>query len=214
MAPPPDRSDVVKLANSEKSDYVDNVLYPTNLAFLPTILFPILSALALIFLYPIPARYVFKHVRSEQKKLKEIQRTIEDETPITQEEAAVLRASLRKATRDFETELSNPENVITKLKSDLELAERRTSASADFEMVLDAEQTNALVEISKDGTTTAEYLHEKLNLDSVAFDHIIDELKRFSFIKDWEENDIRFLGSTAEGRAYLIKSRSSPRQQA
>ena len=81
-------------------------------------------------------------------------------------------------------------------------------------MVLDAEQTNALVEISKDGTTTAEYLHEKLNLDSVAFDHIIDELKRFSFIKDWEENDIRFLGSTAEGRAYLIKSRSSPRQQA
>lgn len=189
----------------KKFEYIDNVLYPGWRALGPTILFPIISAFALIFLYPIPARYVYKHVRSEQKKLKEIQRAIEDETPITQEEAVELRAAIRKARREFENEIESREANIFRLQEDLKRAESHTKAAEDFNVILDDEQVNVLAEICRRGSIDYEMLFTKLSLQRMVLEHIIDELKRFSMINETSnENDERYLAGTPEGRTYLV----------
>lgn len=193
----------------KKFAYIDNVLYPGYQALLPTILYPLLSACALIFLYPIPARIVFKHVRSEQKRLKEIQRAIEDETPITQEEASELRASIRKAKREFEDQITVREVTIEKLKRDLETAERRFEGMNDFEVILEPKQVEALAQIGVNQKVLAEGLFNDLSLGRVEFDHLIDELMRHGFVKELNEGNFRFLAATAKGRSYLMKNRQA-----
>lgn len=67
------RAIVVLLSKDEpikKFAYLDKVLYPDWHAFGPAVMFPLLSAIFLIFIYPIPARFVYEHVSKEQKRLK------------------------------------------------------------------------------------------------------------------------------------------------
>lgn len=54
-------------------------------------LLPLLSSVAFILIYPYPARWMFQYWYSQHKKMKEVQQRIEDETPMTQEEAIALR---------------------------------------------------------------------------------------------------------------------------
>lgn len=54
-------------------------------------LFPLITALLYIFVYPYLAKFPYEFSETRKKELKEIKRGIEDETPITQEEANRLR---------------------------------------------------------------------------------------------------------------------------
>jgi hypothetical protein len=114
---------VVLLSNldvQKKFDYIDTILYPTlGDIFARGTIYPLLSALFLIYVYPIPARRVYEYVRSEQKKLKEIQQRIEDETPITVEQARELRTAIRKADSDFEREIGERDAIILKLRQEI-----------------------------------------------------------------------------------------------
>ncbi|MDO8263486.1 MAG: hypothetical protein Q7T21_09680, partial [Gallionella sp.] len=67
-------------------------LYPNTDAWITSgIVFPLLSAVVFILLYPYPARWIFHYWYSQHKKLKAVQQSIEDEMPLTQAEAIVLR---------------------------------------------------------------------------------------------------------------------------
>jgi len=67
-------------------------IYPSSTIWLlNAIVFPLLSAVLFILVYPHPARWIFGYWYSQHKKLKAIQQKIEDETPLTQAEAIVLR---------------------------------------------------------------------------------------------------------------------------
>ncbi|WP_426195031.1 hypothetical protein [Massilia sp. DWR3-1-1] len=107
-------------AASEKFAYVDAHLFATwqDYAF-RGFLFPLCSALCYIYLYPAPARKVYEFTQSEAVKMKKAQQRIEDETPISEEEAAELRANMRKEKRDRADELDRADKLIKQLQDDL-----------------------------------------------------------------------------------------------
>jgi hypothetical protein len=70
----------------EKFQIIDAVAFPSGISILLNgFVYPLATALALIFLYPIPARYVYEYAKKRQRELKEIQQKIDDETPLTKE---------------------------------------------------------------------------------------------------------------------------------
>jgi predicted transcriptional regulator len=110
----------------EKIAYINGVLYPDYQSFgLYGILGPLLTTLFFIYLYPIPARYVFKYTREQQAKTKVIQQQIEDNTPLTQKESREIRASMRILERAWDTENAEYMEKIDGLKTDLRNAEQR-----------------------------------------------------------------------------------------
>ncbi len=71
-----------------------DTLYPTAESWLrQAALYPFISAVVFILAYPYPARWIFEYWYTQHSKLKRVQQTIEDKTPLTQEEAKELRRS-------------------------------------------------------------------------------------------------------------------------
>lgn len=102
----------------QKFSYVETWIFPSTESFLLFgILYPLLSALALIFIYPYPANFVYKFHRNQQKKLKEIRQQLEDETPLTIEEARKIRHETFQLTKEFDEELKRRDAEIEMLKA-------------------------------------------------------------------------------------------------
>ena len=78
-------------STTEKFALIETVFPDTRALALQGGLFPLLTALAIIFLYPYPAKYIYKFSRLQHQELKIIQTQIDDATPMTKEEARKLR---------------------------------------------------------------------------------------------------------------------------
>lgn len=118
----------------EKVNHIDAVIYSD---FWPTLLFllagPLATALLFLYLYPIPARHVYKHFREQQKSLKAIKVAIEEETPLSQSEHNKLRRRISEMESAFYEELTKKDAEIERLRSLLEsknTAKPRTNSNA------------------------------------------------------------------------------------
>ncbi|HFG2062751.1 hypothetical protein ACJO1Z_22865 [Vibrio parahaemolyticus] len=106
---------------SEKIDFIDGVLYSgwlQPLVFL--VMGPLLTALAYIYIYPIPARFVYKHSGKQQRQLKAIKVEIEDEMPMTQEEHNRLRQKISNLESAYYAELASKDSEIDRLRALIE----------------------------------------------------------------------------------------------
>ena len=93
------------------------------------LLAPALSALLYIFVYPFPSRFVYSYTQKQQAELKRIQQKIEDETPLTQEDARELRSQLRKAAVESDKAIEDRNKTIKSLQEDLKRLESSAPAS-------------------------------------------------------------------------------------
>lgn len=105
----------------KKFTYIDQILYPHQFPyslyeFFPLFVGPLLAAILFIILYPYPAKWVYRYARTRQKELKEIRQKIEDETPLTIEEAQKIRKNHLLAQMEFQKDLDQKESEITRLK--------------------------------------------------------------------------------------------------
>ncbi len=90
----------------DKLIFIDNVIYPGhNNVILHGFIFPLITALLIIYIYPYPAKITYKFYRHRQAELKEIQQAIDDETPLTKDEAKKIRSDALKMTINFEAEI-------------------------------------------------------------------------------------------------------------
>lgn len=97
---------VSELHFKERMAYLDG-LYPTTEDwFNHCVWWPLLTAVLFLVIYPWPARAMYWYWAWQQKELKKVQQRIEDETPLTQEEARALRAVALDQTREFESRLA------------------------------------------------------------------------------------------------------------
>ena len=102
---------------ADKFTYIDNNIFNSpESVFLRGSLYPILTSLLLIFVYPIPAKFVYGYWRKRQRELKEVQQRIDDETPLTREEARELRQETLKSTLELEQEVGRKMAEIVRLK--------------------------------------------------------------------------------------------------
>jgi hypothetical protein len=208
----------------ERFDFVDNILYPTWWEVCGRgIAWPLLSALALLLLYPIPGRWVYEYVRKEQKRLKEIQQRIDDETPITREEAKELKVAIRKADADFQKEIDEREDLIARLRVEIAKQEQDVTqvpvgaTTAENkpseeplppEVVLDEEQINLLRKIAESVDGVNAQVAQLAGQDMVVGQYNLDVLLDHKFIMLLRGTG-RLPGkykATATGRAFLVGS--------
>ncbi|MBS1141571.1 MAG: hypothetical protein H6R13_3024 [Proteobacteria bacterium] len=96
---------VSDLKFADKMAFIDKA-YPTALDLtLHGALGPLISALLFLWLYPYPARFMYSYWAKQQKELKKVQQSIEDETPLTQEEANALRKAGFAQAKEYQTQL-------------------------------------------------------------------------------------------------------------
>lgn len=105
----------------EKVNHIDAVIYSE---FWPSVIFllagPLATALLFLYLYPIPAKHVYRHFREQQKSLKAIKVEVEEDTPLSQEEHNKLRRRISDMESAFYEELTRKDAEIDRLRSLLE----------------------------------------------------------------------------------------------
>lgn len=91
---------------------------------------PLIAAFAYLLLYPIPSRWIYRYWQSQQKKLKETRQQIEDETPLTREEARQIRMQMRKLEALYRTDIDERDRQIQDLRRELADSQRQLADTA------------------------------------------------------------------------------------
>lgn len=203
----------------QKLTYIDAHLFPTYEEVLwRGVVYPLLSALAYIFLYPLPSKYVYRYSRSRQKELKQIQQKIDDDTPMTQEEVRELRKESVRIMQDYEQQIAQRSAEVTRLRDLLAEVQQKqltmdTSTALqrvpEFEE-LNNEQEAILLRIGNnagDGISPSVFIKQP-DADKVVVQHNLDELERFGYITGFHNNSNYYLGITPKGRTYLVKRKN------
>lgn len=101
----------------KKFGYIEQVLYPRTWGSLVDVLVgPLCTAALLIFVYPFPAKWTFKFWRNRQRELKEIRQQIDDETPLSREEARRIRRQVVAIQAEYERQLQRAAEEEERLK--------------------------------------------------------------------------------------------------
>jgi predicted RNase H-related nuclease YkuK (DUF458 family) len=110
--------------------YIDQTLYPNWTHSLWILLIgPAITAALIIFVYPYPAKFVYEYARKRQKELKEIQQKIDDETPLTKEEAKEIRTEASKKAIELEVRLQQRDQEVGRLRAENDDLWRKIMAS-------------------------------------------------------------------------------------
>jgi hypothetical protein len=97
----------------EKTSYIESRLFSTWTDYVIWgIVGPLLTTGFLLFVYPYPAKWVFKFWRQRQRELKELKQQIDGETPLTKEESA----AIRERNTEVETLLVEKDRIIDDLR--------------------------------------------------------------------------------------------------
>lgn len=97
---------------------INEISFPDTTAILTKgIVYPLLTALGYIFLYPYPARWVYRFNVLMQKALVEIKQRIDDETPVNQETVRKIRASAQQQITELQKEVDRKDEEIERLKA-------------------------------------------------------------------------------------------------
>ncbi|EPT8875474.1 hypothetical protein ACVTAA_004011 [Cronobacter dublinensis] len=90
----------------DKFKFIDGAIYSGDYSHLIYgVLLPFVTTLFFIFIYPYPAKFAYAFFRKRQAELKEIQQKIDDETPLTRDEARKIRSDAVKMSIEFEQEI-------------------------------------------------------------------------------------------------------------
>lgn len=143
--------------------YLDG-LYPSlEDQFLHCLWWPLLTATLFLLAYPWPARGMYWYWAWQQKELKKVQQGIEDETPITQEEANALRKEGLAQAKEYKTQLKEFAASNKELEERIKLLQEDSlRLERERDMALEAAK-KAQEELSQH---LAEVLHDPAQLNS------------------------------------------------
>ncbi|MBI3898448.1 MAG: hypothetical protein HY308_09150 [Gammaproteobacteria bacterium] len=99
---------------------IDTLVFPDiQSLLLRGLLYPLLTTAAYIFLYPYPARVVYRAVQITQKRLVDERRAIEGQTLLTIQESRLIRAEREQFETAHINEIDRKNNEIDRLRSEL-----------------------------------------------------------------------------------------------
>ncbi|SDA56957.1 hypothetical protein SAMN03159475_1902 [Pseudomonas sp. NFPP33] len=142
----------------EKISFIETILYPDiwqSILFLG--LGPLLTSLAFLFLYPYPARIVFRFWRQRQKELRDIRLSIENESLLTLEESKRIRRQVIEIQSDYDQQIRKLEEELERYRGELakrdkelgELHEELSASKATESVVAPQSATASDSEISE-----------------------------------------------------------------
>jgi hypothetical protein len=220
------------MSSHEKIIYIDLNIFPDfSTAIVHGALLPLITSMLLIFVYPIPAEFIYKHVKINQRRLKEIQQSIDDESPLSKEQARKIRREALEGQLKYEAEIDSKSSenarlkqLISELQQELDkakvspaedegLAETPNDSQSDAELLSDHDNNFvAAYTAAKDG---AEFDDVKVNTENASHNPNIKELDSFvrkSLLKHIDTLD-KYFGvsydvSAAEGTVKVLLKRS------
>lgn len=105
---------------TKKFRIIDETLYPSIYAKFGFLLMgPLITAVIFLFVYPYPAKFVYRFWRTQKRDLRSIRQKIEDETLLSVEESREIRRQLVDIQLDHEKELNLKRGEIDTLRSAL-----------------------------------------------------------------------------------------------
>lgn len=105
----------------EKYRIIDEVIFSSwQQIYLQGVLYPILTSLAYLFIYPYPAKYVFEFSKNRQKEISDIKKKIEEETLLTVKESQSIRREIYRIQEEFQNDISRKDSEIERLKLQIE----------------------------------------------------------------------------------------------
>lgn len=207
----------------EKFTYIDSNLFDSyQNIFLHGTLYPLLTTLSLIFIYPFPAKFVYEFWRKRQRELKEIQQRIDDETPLTREEARELRHETLNTRLEFEQELERRSGEITQLKGAIKELQSREKTGVDrppkkstkaaptkaveTNSMLDENQIQMLQKIASREGIPKQHLIFSSGSDKILSEYNLGELEEKGYASEHFEDRLEgnSVFATHTGRSYLI----------
>lgn len=199
-----------------KFDYIATFLYPNTYTCLSIgIIYPLLTTLAFIFLYPYPAKFVYSFTRLRQKELKEIKQSIEDKTPLTHEESRKLRRDMAELEIEYEKEIQRKNDENQRLKELIEeLKKENNSPPINKKNVkepppykLDNEQLTLLKLISTNDEPSEKNLVGWSKTNKVKTEYNLGELVNKSFITVHSSSQRgKYYIINHSGRSLLVKN--------
>lgn len=131
-------------------NYIDNRLYPTAQDFLIYhVVGPILSAALYLYVFPYPARAVFRYTLKRKKELNDISLAIEGQQLLTLEEAQLLRKEMANAEAQRQEEREKHKSEMEQVaKANASLAERFNAAQL-AEIQAEAQTLQARPDLAK-----------------------------------------------------------------
>lgn len=126
---------------SETFRLINTLVFPdSSTLLLRGLLYPALTAAAYIFIYPYPARFVYKFSHEQQKLINDSRRRIEGETLLTLEESRKIRSEWMRIETEHFQEIDRKNNEIERLKAQLLTKISGSDASPDSIAIIREEQ--------------------------------------------------------------------------
>ncbi len=207
----------------QKLDYIQANFFPNYWSSLHLFWPPLIATLLFIFVYPYPSRYVYQFWRMQQKIMKEIRQKIEDETPLTQEEARQLRSELRNLELARDNEINSRNLMIQSLREQLQRYEKaeannseptgrsnsppKTPAEKVYPFSPDDKQLDLLKKIASAPVGLSELtLTVGPGDERLLAEFNLGELRSHGLIEKWnDERGQSVVSLTQEGRRVLVK---------
>lgn len=181
------------------------------------ILFPLLTTFLYIFVYPLPAKFVFRYVREKQRELKTIQTSIDDETPMSTEESRALKRQVREIVKEYEAEISEKDELIGRLRQQ---SQRSTPEvlPPETEIIPPSPLENRIRELSSSQLSVLKKIAEAPNSitvdrllpgpgsERVRAEYDLDQLSTLNYIKKVFHAGVPAYKAMPTGRAYLIEN--------
>ena len=211
---------IASMPAPDKFSFIDSQIFPTSMdVLLRGGIYPLLTASTLIFLYPIPAKYVYRYWRQCQKELKEVQQKIDDETPLTREEARQLRREALSLSIEYDKVLQDKSAETMRLKQLIDELQNQKSAILQElpaiddnnttlnEFTLDESQLNMLNKIANNfnGVRKLQIIHSEN--DKLLAEYNLGELINGEYItQEYDQSfDDYMLTVTHKGRTALVR---------
>lgn len=133
------------LKATEKITYISLNIFPNKYEILlHGFAIPLATAMALLIVYPIPAKLFYTISQHHKKTLKEVQQKFEDEMPMLNAEASKLRHDSRETQKKYELEIAEKSRDSHETKSRLKQAELTASSLEQNNNALQSEIKHAL----------------------------------------------------------------------
>ncbi|SUQ23522.1 Uncharacterised protein [Vibrio mimicus] len=130
-----------------------SILYSDNWEFFGQgLALPLITSFFYLFVYPIPAQFVYKHTLEQQKKLNEIKQAAENQQLLTVEQSIKIRTATYQLQANFEEQLQQAESTVQEQKS--VISELTSQIHELNNKLIEQEQRTIITESNHESTLT------------------------------------------------------------
>lgn len=216
------------LVVGKKIIFIETMIYTESYSLLlSAFIYPLLTSITFIFLYPIPASHIYRYWHSQQIKLKKIKQEIEDETPLTIEESRNIRREILTLESKYDSEITRKDSEISRLKEIVKNLESSLSNPNDSEAskkpkktkvqarnvvaskTVTEEQSSILKNIASSGGFRNEpNLLSESPFDKVKTEYLIEDLKAKGYLTYGYNSSYGDTGAelTTTGKKYSVEN--------